>query len=93
MYMEKANCPVYHETHWQLVTNSVEKVNKILAGNIIHNHDPLVRVNTGHPDCLEEGKINIFLLFTLEQVDKGIWGIAPMLSTCNGDHPCNIAGQ
>ena len=93
MYMEEADCPVHCETHQQLVTNSVEKVNKILAGNIVHNHDSLVRVEASRPDCLEEGKINIFLLFTLEQVNKGIWGIAPMPSTCNGDHPCNVAGR
>ena len=92
MYMEEADWLVHHETHWQLVTNSVEKVNEILAGNIIHNHDLLVRVDAGCPDCLEEGKINIFLLFTLEQVNTGIWGIAPMPSTCNGDHLCNTTG-
>ena len=89
--MEQTNCMIYLEADWQMTTDSFPKVNDVLAYNVIHEQDALVQIN---PSCLngsEDCKVNIFLLFTFVEIDNGVWCIAAMPSTCNGDDSSDVA--
>ena len=91
MHMEQTNCVIYLEAEQQMTTDPFLKINDVLAYNVIHEQDALVRINPSYLNGSEDCKINTFLLFTFVEIDNRVRCIAAVLSTCNSDNSSDVA--
>ena len=66
MDMKEADRPVDFEVIWQVGADPVMKMNKILTCYIIYHHNSLVWIDSRSSECLQECKVDVFLLFTFE---------------------------
>jgi hypothetical protein len=92
MYMKQSYGTVNLESGRQTVSNAVPEMNHILACNIIEQHESLVRIYVSCFQGLEKSKINVFLLFTGEEIDQGTRGIAAMPGTGYAGNAGDITG-
>ena len=90
MDIKQTNCMINLKARWQMTANPFIKVNDILAYNVVHKQDPLVWINPSALNGFQDHEVNIFLLFTFEEIDNGVWCIATVPSTCNGHDSSDI---
>ena len=73
------------------MSNSFLEVNEVLACDIVYEEHSLFWVYPGDAQGLQECKVNVPLLFALEQVDQGIRHKTSMPSAGHGDNTSQIA--
>ena len=66
VYMEEANGMINLELSRQVFADTLLQMNGILACNVINDHHTLLRIHASCPQGLEEGKVDVFLLFSFE---------------------------
>src|SRR5271155_5565104 len=75
-----------------MCTYSFPEVNRILASNVVNDHYALLRIDSGGLQRLEECPVNIFLLFSLEEVRHTVRSKTSVSGACNGNYTRDIAG-
>ena len=91
MDMKQTNCMIDLKARWQMTADPFVEVNDVLAYNVVHKQDPLVWINPSALFGFQDCEVNIFLLFTFEEIDNGVWCIATMPSTWNGHNSSDDA--
>jgi hypothetical protein len=92
MHVEVVNGSLDSKARRQFVSDPVDKVDNVLAYNVIYEHDALLDGNANDLQAANQSKINILLLFPLQQIDKGIWHKATVPCTTYCSNPGDIAG-
>jgi uncharacterized protein (DUF924 family) len=89
MHVEVINRPLYGEACRQFVSDPVDKVDDVLTYDVIYEHDALVDRDADDLQATKQSKVDILLLFPLQQIDQGIWDKTPMPRTTD----CYDAGE
>ena len=72
------------------MSNSFHEMKTVLACDIVDEKYPLVWINMKDVESLHKSKIDVLLLFTLEQINQNIWHKTSISCTGNADNTGDI---
>jgi hypothetical protein len=74
------------------MTNVLDQMDYILTDNVVNEHCTLVNIHVGMFESLEQHPVNVFLLFSAEEIGNAVRHEAAMPSTGDCNDSCDITG-